>query len=380
MFWFGLLRWFLFYGRGLYGSSLIIFLTFRLISILIFWEFSRSQSFSPNWVGSTVNTEDNSWINFLFSGELFVLFVTFFQTLIVSWFISSVIFLISIFFVFILLLYNFIFDILLWFIWNFTILFCDFIGNGIGLIFILFFKFLIFSSRSWIKLWLKLDSWIVLFFIFLFMCLIFEIFFGLISMESHFTDCVRNFLIFIIWIFHIMPILRVLLLRSQFLFFQLYFFLQLFCFFFFGLFNSLCLSLLFSCLYFLFCYRKNGFLGWNFLINWFLLFFHFRFLLRYLLLLFWLEILFNRLIFLYFDEFLFKFLLYFLWWFLQFFERLNFLLTVNGLICWFDNFQKFFELFDTFLSSSFRRVEIFWNSSENFGNKSVWTIFINFFH
>ena len=139
--------------------------------------------------------------------------------MIISWLISSVIFLIFISPIFGWLLDNFILNILLWFIWNFTILICDFISNDRGvirLVFILFFYFLIFSSSRWIKLWFELNSWIVFFFIFLFRCLIFSILIWIISMESHFTDCVCNFLILVIWVFHVMPIWRVLLLRSQF--------------------------------------------------------------------------------------------------------------------------------------------------------------------
>lgn len=141
--------------------------------------------------------------------------------MIISWLISSV-FLIFISLIFSWLLDNFILNILLWFIWNFTILICDFISNDRGvirLVFILFFEFLIFSSSRWIKLWFELNSWIVFFFIFLFRCLIFSILIWVISMKSHFTDCVCNFLIFVIWIFHVMPIWRVLLLGSQILLF-----------------------------------------------------------------------------------------------------------------------------------------------------------------
>lgn len=128
--------------------------------------------------------------------------------MVISWTIFSVILTIFVFSFNWFLFYNLVFSILLRLIWYFSILLLN--GGWIWcLIFVLFFHFLVFSTSTGVKLWIQLNN-LFLFVTFLFGSLIFKILF-FISMEGHFSDCVCNVFIFVIWVLNITPILRVLL-------------------------------------------------------------------------------------------------------------------------------------------------------------------------
>lgn len=137
--------------------------------------------------------------------------------------------------------------------------------------------------------------------------------------------------------------------------------------------NSFCLRLLFGCLYFLFSYWKYGFLNQNIFLIWFLLFFQLNFFLRH----FSFCLLFNILPWSFFGC---NFLFGFFRGLLNLFSWLNFLLTFDELIRWFDNFENFFELFNTLLWPAFGWIKIFCNSSEYFRYEFVRAIFVNSFH